>query len=352
MVKVAKYRVTAKGSLVTVKSKLTKKDIVSTREIEFLMGTYIKGLFKITYDGKRTIEYTAPMASTLEKFLKNYMIDDLCFWRIIAQILQISMYMELSGLNPNNMWMDISAVFINNSTKDLYFIYQPFVTVQNQGNAFSLIQDITQLELKKTPDEQRQYLLEFQNFLGQGNQYRMEVIKQYVEKVYPEMRIMEQEIYRPGKSEYILQTPVYRHCDAKVMEENDTVCLQEEGTVVLGYAQTDEDDAYGATTLLVHKNEKKLFLVRQKDNERIQISGKAFRIGKDNENDYMIKGNTAVSRKHAVVTMSDGEYYLEDKNSTNGTFVNGVRVETSEKILLKDGDEVIFADDIYMIQTE
>jgi len=49
-----------------------------------------------------------------------------------------------------------------------------------------------------------------------------------------------------------------------------------------------------------------------------------------------------VSRRHARVTLRDGQYFLEDLGSTNGTFVNrGKRLIPGHRQTLNDGDEII-----------
>jgi pSer/pThr/pTyr-binding forkhead associated (FHA) protein len=49
-----------------------------------------------------------------------------------------------------------------------------------------------------------------------------------------------------------------------------------------------------------------------------------------------------VSRRHARVTFRDGQYFLEDLGSTNGTFVNrGKRLSPGTRQALNDGDEII-----------
>ena len=49
-----------------------------------------------------------------------------------------------------------------------------------------------------------------------------------------------------------------------------------------------------------------------------------------------------VSRRHARISMLDGQYLIEDLGSTNGTFVNrGHRLASGERHPLKDGDEII-----------
>ena len=59
-------------------------------------------------------------------------------------------------------------------------------------------------------------------------------------------------------------------------------------------------------------------------------------LGRRPYNDIVID-NLAVSGEHAVLEMAGQEVYLEDLNSTNGTYVNGRAVK---KQLLKNGDAV------------
>lgn len=64
-----------------------------------------------------------------------------------------------------------------------------------------------------------------------------------------------------------------------------------------------------------------------------QIDRPQLSIGRQNA-DILINDNT-VSRIHAIITTENGSYFLQDNNSTNGTFVNGRRVSQSP---LKPGD--------------
>jgi pSer/pThr/pTyr-binding forkhead associated (FHA) protein len=49
-----------------------------------------------------------------------------------------------------------------------------------------------------------------------------------------------------------------------------------------------------------------------------------------------------VSRRHARITLSNGQYFLEDLGSTNGTFINrGKRLPPGQRQVLCDGDEFI-----------
>ncbi|MBQ1653264.1 MAG: FHA domain-containing protein [Bacteroidales bacterium] len=50
------------------------------------------------------------------------------------------------------------------------------------------------------------------------------------------------------------------------------------------------------------------------------------KIGRAADNDIVVPASyVAVSKRHAKITQVDGAYYIEDLNSTNGTFINGSR---------------------------
>ena len=59
-------------------------------------------------------------------------------------------------------------------------------------------------------------------------------------------------------------------------------------------------------------------------------------IGRDSGNDVQID-NVAVSREHARIIRGPNYYLIEDLNSTNGTFVNGKKIN---KKYLQEVDEI------------
>lgn len=73
------------------------------------------------------------------------------------------------------------------------------------------------------------------------------------------------------------------------------------------------------------------------------------RIGRGKkESDYRIK-NAQISREHAVIIKELGELWVEDMGSTNGTYVNATRIQEREKIKLKTGDIVGFANEEFFV---
>jgi len=62
-------------------------------------------------------------------------------------------------------------------------------------------------------------------------------------------------------------------------------------------------------------------------------------IGRDAKNDLVME-SAAVSRHHAALTFSDGRWYLEDRGSFNGTFLNGTRVVPGTPLPLRHADRI------------
>lgn len=79
----------------------------------------------------------------------------------------------------------------------------------------------------------------------------------------------------------------------------------------------------------------------------MKITKEVFVIGSREEDaDGVILADT-VSRIHARVTKEGEDYYLEDMNSTNGTYCNGKLLHYKDKIKLEKNDRVDFAREQY-----
>jgi hypothetical protein len=65
--------------------------------------------------------------------------------------------------------------------------------------------------------------------------------------------------------------------------------------------------------------------------------GQSTTIGRAPENEIVVP-NQEVSRRHARIVMVDSGYVLRDLGSPNGTFVNGTRVTSDQR--LRDGDKI------------
>ncbi|MGP9558634.1 FHA domain-containing protein [Psychrobacter sp. AOP7-A1-24] len=72
-------------------------------------------------------------------------------------------------------------------------------------------------------------------------------------------------------------------------------------------------------------------------------------IGRGSDNDVVL-GSKQVSRNHAVLSVLDGQLYVKDLDSSNGTFINEQRIEGNESNHLKVNDTLGFASFSFQVQ--
>ncbi|OHD70982.1 MAG: hypothetical protein A2W19_07615 [Spirochaetes bacterium RBG_16_49_21] len=67
---------------------------------------------------------------------------------------------------------------------------------------------------------------------------------------------------------------------------------------------------------------------------------KIITIGRDAMNSIVISDDPLVSRQHAIIEKEGAGYYVMDKNSTNGTYVNNNPLKKDARHELKPGDVI------------
>ncbi|MDD3339723.1 MAG: DUF6382 domain-containing protein [Lachnospiraceae bacterium] len=88
----------------------------------------------------------------------------------------------------------------------------------------------------------------------------------------------------------------------------------------------------------------KLISMNPEEAHTICLNRPATIIGKQKQSVDVVLDRKTVSRIHARIKRTDNEYYLEDLNSKNGTFLDQVMLEPGRQYQLHDGVEVQFAD--------
>ncbi len=116
---------------------------------------------------------------------------------------------------------------------------------------------------------------------------------------------------------------------------------------MLGYAVAEdavyEEEEIGRTIYIEEKREeiKKIHrLYTAEGRLLVQIDTPTLTIGKKREEVNLCLEDFSVSRMHARIIIEGDDAYLEDLNSTNGTFKNGLRLQPYEKKRMEVGDEI------------
>lgn len=82
--------------------------------------------------------------------------------------------------------------------------------------------------------------------------------------------------------------------------------------------------------MLEYPSEKRMGMVRKTP----------FLIGRSEKADFALSQARGISREHACIQFDGKGFTLSDLQSTNHTFLNGVKLQQNEKKRLKDGDEI------------
>ena len=115
----------------------------------------------------------------------------------------------------------------------------------------------------------------------------------------------------------------------------------------------DYDDYYAETTLIDDFEVKKIKIkgIDGPSDINIVIDKDNFILGSSqNTADGVITFNKAISRKHCSIRKNGDKYYITDLGSSNGTFVNGVKLMQGESIEIKVGDKIKLANSLFSVE--
>jgi pSer/pThr/pTyr-binding forkhead associated (FHA) protein len=101
----------------------------------------------------------------------------------------------------------------------------------------------------------------------------------------------------------------------------------------------------------VHRSSITLCTVNAPHKVEIAINKSEFLIGSNPEMvDGVIEFNKAISRVHCKVTCIDNRYYICDMGSSNGTYLNGSRLQQGVTVPIEAGDRVFLANTEFVVK--
>ncbi len=158
-------------------------------------------------------------------------------------------------------------------------------------------------------------------------------------------KIQQREDYREKMRQKIFGSRAMAVCEETIYEDKvvQSICEREEKERAL------ECEEYGKTIYIEDvPNGEEPGLYKPDGELVMKMDVFPFIIGKRKEDVQFAINDYSVSRVHARITVEEGIYYIEDLNSTNGTFKNGLRLQPYEKRKLEREDEVKFGKSEYI----
>ena len=354
-------------------------------ELSILAYNRIPGLLPVETeiaDGEIRFWYDITGKQTLIDYLKNKKVDFPLLKLLFETLEKVCFEMPIYLLDEEFLMLEAEYLYLDFERSHLEFVYLPgrrrdirdsfrelmeFLLGQldhNDKKAVAVAYEMYQLSLqreKSLPDMLKQAL--------DAGDMKEQVPSSYEPEAWTEkpgemenIKERTEEKEKSGKNEWLREKQ-----KAKDEYKPDQNSFMEMTKKELGWLKQkfypkekhpsensdfirEEETVYHPTEILNENSTEQGILMyqgegRQKD---MKIDKPVFIIGKkENEVDGYI-GTKTVSRVHACIEISEGNYYLEDMNSTNGTYLNGERLEYRQKVRLKARDRITFGIEEYV----
>ncbi len=323
----SKLKVSIKKSTVTAMMKAGRKERINETELSQLARIKPCGIMHVTKTKKDSVIYTCPANINLTDRLKKA-ISKYDFFFMIEQIVIMVEDVYNNGLNVNSVRFNMDDVYINEMTKEMYFIYFPIVGGQESADIVGFIENII-YTMTPVINEDTNYISRFMYYVRSFHGFNGNAIEKYISR---EERAVVNVLKNTAVTmqQQIMQQVMQGSMDG-------TTVLSDDGISVQQIQQMQPVNYHFAS------------LTRQVTGEKIELGKPSFVLGKNPEkSDYAVADNTNISRVHAVITMRNGRYYVMDQNSTNGTFINGRIIKAGQETEILPGDCLMLANEEFI----
>ena len=333
----SKLKVSIKKSTVTAMMKAGRKERINETELSQLARIKPCGIMHVTKTKKDSVIYTCPANINLTDRLKKA-ISKYDFFFMIEQIVIMVEDVYNNGLNVNSVRFNMDDVYINEMTKEMYFIYFPIVGGQESADIVGFIENII-YTMTPVINEDTNYISRFMYYVRSFHGFNGNAIEKYISReeravvnvlknkaVTMQQQIMQQQTMQQQIMQQVMQGSM-----------DGTTVLSDDGISVQQIQQMQPVNYHFAS------------LTRQVTGEKIELGKPSFVLGKNPEkSDYAVADNTNIGRVHAVITMRNGRYYVMDQNSTNGTFINGRIIKAGQETEILPGDCLMLANEEFI----
>lgn len=328
----SKLKVSIKKSTVTAMMKAGRKERINETELSQLARIKPCGIMHVTKTKKDSVTYTCPANINLTDRLKKA-VSKYDFFFMIEQIVIMVEDVYNNGLNVNSVRFNMDDVYINEMTKEMYFIYFPIVGGQESADIVGFIENII-YTMTPVINEDTNYISRFMYYVRSFHGFNGNAIEKYISR---EERAVVNVL--KNKAVTMQQQTMQQQIMQQVMQGSmdGTTVLSDDGISVQQIQQMQPVNYHFAS------------LTRQVTGEKIELGKPSFVLGKNPEkSDYAVADNTNISRVHAVITTRNGRYYVMDQNSTNGTFINGRIIKAGQETEILPGDCLMLANEEFI----
>lgn len=393
------YRRNLHKSYMCIQEQEEDKEAYELHMLKNVRVPYLLRMEIIVTEGRKQYWYDISGKQQLEDYLSGKKMDYGILWNLLYTIRELCFVLPEYLLRENGICLVSEYIYINLENEGLYFTYLPFWN-QNLPEAFEHymeqilrkidhqdsaatelgyqvyqrcmvknadIQGILQSVIKKEKtdqpekeiiktidteleeisygdvEEEKKYF-DFSKYCLKKAPWIFEFLSNFREKNLEEENKKENSVKENSLKEKVLKKKFLRKRHLTEIPKKK-VAEKEEFTEGKEEFTAGKEPIHPTEILGVCSQELKGKLIYQgmHNCEDIWVEGETFLLGKNRQQANGIIEAEGISRLHARISRQEGIYYLEDLNSTNGTYLNGEPVEYHQKKKLCKGDYIQFA---------
>ncbi len=336
-----------------------EKEMLSYHQLEHLLVPE-----EISENGEAALWYDISGKQALDVILEVKEIDYDLFANLCTALITMAEQLEELLLVPDVLLLRPDCIFLDNRDDTIWFCYYPGNPMELKDAFHELIQTLLRkLDHRDKRAAEAVYLL-YEETGKEG--YSFENVMKILcaqdflveENVSPEWEeSMEEEVQPLSENEkpivagkgkwnrdFFLQLKEW--ILGKLQRKKSRIPSREKNELLVFEPENESEEHTAHPTVLLSELTKKpqgILKYEGTGNGRdLQIEGDSYIIGSDDACDGRIADRT-VSRCHARVTKVDDIYFIEDLNSSNGTYVGGELLNCRVKMSLQPGEVVMFA---------
>lgn len=344
--KTNKYKKIKKKGRIYVTVDSIKGQNLNLREVEDIQNGILKNVIPLEVDMKRSgfvLKYDITNYMSMEQYLHT-IITKQKYAQIMLQILEIIRTMSEAYYNPQNIILNLDNVYMNPSTETIFFIFIPILYFDS---GCSVKEFLTQITYQTTFDssEDTSYVEKCLNILQRNMNFSAVEMEEYLKTILSDKN-------EPDKSDNQIRS-IYREYnlafEEKKAEQPVEERKEEKENLEIGRStrMTESLSNIGSSDTVLLGTESNAYIKQLRTGKKYYLNSNEVTIGK-RQCEIEIADNPAVSKHHAMIQKKEGKYYLVDLNSTNGTKVNGKKINADIPEFLQDETQIEFANEKFV----
>jgi hypothetical protein len=336
--KIKKMSMKKNGDLL-LKTTLGKHDNFDYATAVRLSNNTINGLIRFTFNGddrRPVIYYNITGMQNLPVFLENK-LSLTQFKSLIESLLTALETVSTSGLAEKNLLLSPEYVYVDEDAS-IHLAYLPLSgLVANERSVLELLGYVT-VNTMFVNDENKQYAADILSYIRRQQVFSLVEVKAFLNLTPVASQAQN------GQAEQLFERPKAFSGRDFVSEATGIPAierLRDSRSVAENVAEAISADL----TLANHpgrvmQSAKQFYLTRINDGQQWTLHNEKTLIGRSISSDIRLDA-TAISRQHAELTITSDHVSIEDLGSANGTYINGERLNTRQRVVLQSNDTIL-----------